>query len=456
MRRRRLIVLVIALMALAGAGAFAYVSSTGVHGSARQTAMAYFKAWQDGSPDRMYEMVSDPPADFVQRHLGLSEELRVKKIELSPGALKNTGDDSAEIPFTGVRTLADMGPWPFDGVLRLAVRERRWKVLWSPETLHPALKDGGALTLDKIKVPGIDLVTKSGVTMPLNSGAEPYLRELNERLGTMKTGWAINARSASGKARRLVVYQPPPARQVRTTLSRPVQAAAARALDGVRRPAAIVAVRAGTGEILAIADRLSGERSALETFYPLGQLGQAVAPALTWGFDEKGMATGVGGLCGYLSAEDLAAHSVAEAKATPLCMAVLAAAVDGGTWHAPRLVTAKAAKKLDGAPPAERSLDARTGDGLRAAMRQVAGGGAPAEGVVATDGGADAVGGGAVGTWPAGVFSEYGSARDAEGGRNHVWLIGYQGDVAFSVLVENGGSANASVLPIAIRFVRAL
>ncbi|MEU7001186.1 penicillin-binding transpeptidase domain-containing protein [Nonomuraea sp. NPDC046570] len=515
MRRRRLLVLVTALLALGGAGTFAYVSATGVKGSAGQTAAAYFEAWQGGYPDTMRDLVADPPADFVQRHLGLNEELRVEKLELRPGAVRSTGEETAEVAFAGTRTITEMGPWPFQGTLRLAVRGTKWKVLWAPETLHPALKDGGSVTLDEIKVPGVELVTKSGIKMPFNSGAEPYLMELNERLGTVNSGWAINARTAGGQVRRLVVYQPPPARQVRTTLSRPVQAAAARALDGVRQPAAVVAVRASTGEILAIADRLGGERAALQTLYPPGsafkvvtaagllaaglrpdsvvpcpgatrlpggmheflnpegkdrgdlpfgtaftqpcnttfveQVGSRLkAPGLAalaknWGFDGKGLATGVGGLCGSASPADApdkigaAAMGTGSVKATPLCMAVAAAAVDSGTWRAPRLVTVKAARKLDGAPPKGAELDGRVTEGLRAMMRQAV------------------VPGSTVGRGlPGGVSGVTGTAEPADGGRKHAWFVGFRGDVAFSVLVENGGSGDTAALPIAARFLKGL
>lgn len=444
MRRRRLVGLLVALVVVAGAGAFAFVAASGVSGSAGATAGAYFAAWQRSDIASMERLVADPPQDFADQHLDFAEQFKVNALTLRAGALKVTGEETAELPFTGVRQLTGMGPWGFSGTLRLAVHEGAWKVLWGPETLHPALKDGGALTLDEVEVSGIELVTRSGAKLPHDNAAEPYLDELKERLGEVNTGWAIRAAASGGKEKTLVVFQPPPGKQVRVTLSRPVQAAAARALDGVPREAAIVAIKASTGEILAVADRM-GQMAAFVRFFPPGSTfkvvtaaglvraglsassGVACPPSYTipngrtfenaddsvtastlggafavscnttfaeqavtrlgatrldevakeWGFGRRVLPTGVGGLCGAIEPTanpDMVGENAigqGSVRASPLCMATLAAAVGSGTWRAPRFVTAKAARKLDGAPPAEIALDQHMAGELRTMMRQV-------------------------------------------------------------------------------------
>src|SRR5262245_40370174 len=122
MRRRRLIVLVIALVAVVGAGAFAFIASDRIKGSAAQTASGYFAAWLKGDVSAMARLVYHPPDDFAIRHRTLSDELHIESIQLTPGPLKSTGEYSAEVPFTGVRELTEFGPWPFAGTLHLAVR----------------------------------------------------------------------------------------------------------------------------------------------------------------------------------------------------------------------------------------------------------------------------------------------------------------------------------------------
>ncbi|MFD1935783.1 MULTISPECIES: penicillin-binding transpeptidase domain-containing protein [Nonomuraea] len=505
MRRRRLIGLLVALGVVAGAGAFAFVASSGVHGSAMATAGAYLAAWQRSDVTSMEQLVADPPADFTDRHLAFADQFRVSALTLKPGSLKVTGEETAELPFSGTRQLTGMGPWAFAGTLRLAVKDGAWKVLWGPETLHPALRNGGTLSLEETEVSGVELVTRSGAAFPHDSAAEPYLDRLKERIGETNTGWAIRATAPGAEGRTLVVFQPPPARQVHVTLSRPVQAAAARALDGVDEAAAIVAVKASTGEVLAVADRL-GEAGAFERLFPPGSTFKVVTAAslleagmtassavacppsyagiansgdqtattlagafavscnttfvqqaLTslgaarlervateWGFDGRKLPTGVGGQCGRLTPEadrsTLALNSIGQGtvEASPLCMAALAAAVDSGIWRSPRLVTAKAARKLDGAPPAEVTLDQRVVQDLRTMMRQVV-----SEGTAKDAGlGAD-------------VAGKTGTA-EVPAGRPHAWFVGYQGDLAFCVFVKNGGSGAKVAIPIAARFLGAL
>ncbi|MEV4162682.1 penicillin-binding transpeptidase domain-containing protein [Nonomuraea dietziae] len=511
MRRRRLVGLLVALAVVVGAGAFAFVAASGVSGSAMATADAYLAAWQRSDITSMERMVADPPKDFTDRHLAFAEQFRVNALTLRAGALKATGEETAELPFTGTRQLTGMGPWGFAGTLRLAVRESAWKVLWGPETLHPALKDGGALALEEVEVSGVELVTRSGATFPHDSAAEPYLDELKERLGETNTGWAIRAAARGAKPRTLVVFQPPPARQVRVTLSRPVQAAAARALDGVAREAAIVAIKASTGEILAVADRL-GQKAAFQRFFPPGSTFKVVTSAgllkaglsaasgvacpssftipngrtfknasesvtasslagafavscnttfveqavtrlgatrldevaKEWGFGRRVLPTGVGGLCGAIdpttNPDRVGENAIGQGsvRASPLCMATLAAAVGSGTWRAPRLVTAKAARKLDGAPPAEIALDQRVAGELRTMMRQVV-----------ADGTARGAGLGAD------VAGKTGTAEVGDG-PPHAWFVGYRGDLAFCVFVKHGGSGAKVALPIAASFLGAL
>ena len=225
----------------------------------------------------MSRLVAEAPSDFVERHLALSRDLDIESLTLTPGTLKRQGE-RAELPFQGVRGIKDLGSWAFASTLRLALRDGRWKVLWTPETLHPALKDGGRLRFREVPAPGIELVTRSGVRFPHDSGAEDYLGGLNADVGTTESGYVLEAVAADGRIEKLVTFPPPNAKKVKTTFSRPIQAAAARALDGVDRPAAIVAIQADTGQVLAVADRLGGE-GAFRGYYPPGSTFKVITAA---------------------------------------------------------------------------------------------------------------------------------------------------------------------------------
>jgi cell division protein FtsI/penicillin-binding protein 2 len=55
------------------------------------------------------------------------------------------------------------------------------------------------------------------------------------------------------------------------------------------------------------------------------------------------------------------------------------------------------------------------------------------------------------------VSGKTGTAEfDANPAHTHAWFVGWQGDIAFAVFVENGGDSTASAVPLAETFLRAL
>ncbi|MEV7964558.1 penicillin-binding transpeptidase domain-containing protein [Sphaerisporangium sp. NPDC088356] len=450
MRRRGLLALVVVSLVIVAAALVALVvDSRRVTGSPRVTGQAYLDAWAAENLAEMRELVASPPPDFLDQHRRLSTDLQILSIKLTPGAVVRRGERSADMPFEGARQIGELGQWKFSSVLHLAVRDGGWKVVWTPETLHPGLAANERLRMTEIPVPGTDLLTRQGKPLPHDSGAERYFKDLTGRVDDLyvdpPTGWAIEAVASTGKSRRLVVFRQAAERRFRTTLDWWTQAAAARALDGVSDPAAIVAVRPSTGEVLAVADRLPGQ-GAFYRPYPVEDLGEGGLrrEAAEFGFGGK-LKSGLGGVCGTVrdagngdqpGADAIGRNSV---RATPLCMALVAAAVQNGTWRPPRLMSEDAVGRLEtDGRPRPRKLPPQVLAPLRSTMT-----------AVVTDGTAAPSG------LPAGVAGKTGTARAASG-EDHAWFVGYRGDLAFAVLVEHGGTGAAAATPIAVRFLDAL
>lgn len=510
MRHRRLLVVVSAVVAMTGAVAFAVAAGGGVKGSAAETATAYFAAWRRGEVATMARLVHRPPADFAARHRAMGVEIGVESLELRPGQVRGTGEETAEVPFAGTRKLADLGDWPFDGTLRLAVRDGAWKVLWAPETLHPLLKDGGTVALVEIDRPATELVTREGEPIPHNSYAEVFLSRLREEFDEVSAGWELVARAPGRPDRRLLAAEPKVERE-RTTLSRPVQAAAARALDATP-DAAIVAIEASTGEVLAVADRLGGNHSAFHDTFPPGSsfkivtaaalLGSGLDPAAQVpcpavytipghrsfqndGMAERGtltLADAFAHSCNTtfvqqvterlgLTALREAAHRWGFGQALPTgaqgtCGSIEdaadpdwlgAAAIGQGTVAASPLCMATiAAAVADGTWRPPRVLSA-------AGARRVDGD--PPEPVTLDGEVVTALRGmmravveyGTAGRrgLPPGVAGKTGTA-EVEGTRSHGWFIGFRDDLAFCVFVRHGGAGAASAVPVAARFLNGL
>ncbi|GAA3339947.1 penicillin-binding transpeptidase domain-containing protein [Amorphoplanes nipponensis] len=124
---------------------------------------------------------------------------------------------------------------------------------------------------------------------------------------------------------------------------------------------------------------------------------------------------------------------------SPLAMAGATAAVARGRFVQPRLVTepAPAAPAADGPELAESSVQP-----LRTMMREVVTKG------TATDL-ADVPG--------KPVSGKTGTAEFKDGAEEtHAWFVGWQGDIAFAVMVEKGGAGAEAAVPIAARFLTAL
>ena len=139
--RRWVIVAVVAVVVLAGAGAGAWWWLLRPRAEPGPVAAVYLAAWGRKDWPVMQAQVEAPPADFAGQHAAMAETLRVTAASFTPGTATVT-DDRAEVPFQARLQLRALGEWPYQGVLRLVRRDDRWRVDWSPATLHPAQAAG--------------------------------------------------------------------------------------------------------------------------------------------------------------------------------------------------------------------------------------------------------------------------------------------------------------------------
>lgn len=303
-------------------------------------------------------------------------------------------------------------------------------------------------------------------------------------------------------------------RPVKTTIDPRVQRAAADALSGVKKDASLVAVDPRTGHILAAANKPGGANRALEGRYPPGSTFKVVTTAalLEQGvrpsdgaacpkyahvngqrFENQGEFTlpkgstfqdvfaescntyfvgargklsdgalrdtarafGVGGSWDVgagtydgsvpvnNSDNDKAASVIGQGRvqASPLVMASLAATVSDGRFRQPVLVPDAVREKYR----APKELDPKVIADLRGLMR-----------TTVTSGSGHALKG-----LPGEPHAKTGTAEFGtdKPPRTHAWMIGYQGggsDLAWAVLLEDGGSGGADAGPVAARFLKKL
>jgi cell division protein FtsI/penicillin-binding protein 2 len=305
-----------------------------------------------------------------------------------------------------------------------------------------------------------------------------------------------------------------PGKPLPTTLDLRVHRAGAQALEGVDKPASLVALRPSTGEVLAVVNKPGGYNRALLGTYPPGSTFKIVtASALVAGGVTPGQTVEcpaektIGGFpfhnaefhdYGTLRFVDAFAHSC---NTTFGDMAVRRLGADRLSKVASDFGFGASIKigvpAVDAAFPAPHDdtdlASAAIGQGrvLASPLNMAAVAGAIAAGTwrqprlvpaslvpdggtpprplepavvsalrrlmpaVVSEGTASGV------SFPAGTAgktgtAEYGSAEDGKNPPTHSWFIGYKGDLAFAVVVEGGGTGAQVAAPVAARFLKAL
>jgi len=348
---------------------------------------------------------------------------------------------------------------------------------------------------------------RPGTTIGLNGLQQAYQAKLAGKATT-----EIVMQNAAGKQVRVLHRWPgSPGSDVRTTISGPVQQAARNALSGAGFSAAIIAVRAGSGGILAVARHNAAGTLAvnpLDGRYQPGQSFTIVSTAallaanavnakrtvlcsrrnsagqefsnvpvepnlgprptfrdvfahacstafvgLSLVLTSRQLTSaaenfGIGGPAwtlplpsfpgrmnnpgsdsGPLAADTIGRGSV---LVSPLDMALVAGAVDSGTWRAPLLVTGPSTQR-----PTGRKIGSSVASQLRGLMRSTV-----------TSGAARAanVPGGA-------VFGQVGTGLvPGHHGLHAIWFVGFRGKVAFAVVVFARSAAFTPAVQIASQF----
>ncbi|MFB9622529.1 penicillin-binding transpeptidase domain-containing protein [Nonomuraea helvata] len=484
-------------------------------GSPKETADKYLAAWSDQDYAGMRALVADPPADFETWHRRFRTDLKLTGAQFyvprASGVFASYGE---EISFAA--KLTGQEDWDYSGQLKLVERDRTWKVAWTPATIHPLLRKGRSLRV--ITQQGDPLRVLAADGTPINTPSAPgSVQQLVE--GIKQT---FPDRFKSQNRDRIDLYEGdrpiqtvvPAAgyRPIQTTVDLKVHRAGAKALEGVSQPASLVALRASTGEILAVVNRPGGFNRALLGKYPPGSTFKVVtASALVADGTEPSRRVtcpaeqNIGGFpfhnanfedFGSLSFEEAFAHScnttfgqmsvdrlkggrLAEVArsfgfGTPITPGVPAVRAEfpdpkddtdlasaaigqGRVLASPLNMASVAAAIASGAWIAphlvkEELIPGAQPDNPRPLEPGVVAALRKLMPAVVTEGTAHAV------RFPEGTAGKTGTAEYGSGKEppTHSWFIGYRGDLAFAVIAEGAGPGAAVAAPAAARFLTAL
>ncbi|RSN02662.1 cell division protein FtsI [Nonomuraea sp. WAC 01424] len=513
----------------AGGGAY-YLLRT--RGTPAETAQRFAAAWQAGDKAAMTAELATPQqlTAYDQQRSALGVESATVKL----GRITE-GDGRARVPYTATLALKNIGSWSYDGQIDLVVADRTWKVDWRPTALHPQLTQGATFAV-KTNWPQraaitdadggrIDGGTSGGSVQQLVGYLDKATKKDVAKLGSSyKTGQAIGRGGLQETFQKRLAGTPTTQIQlggktlgtiegtggkpVETSLAPRAQAAAVAAVKGVEKPTSMVAIRASTGEILAVVNNQGGFNRALDGRYAPGSTFKAVTAIglLAAGMSPADKVTcpmyaTVGGMkirnsekeeFGSLSFLDSFAHSCNTTFA-PLAEQRLGAdkllkTAEAVGFNQPLNIGVPATKasfpraqsdaelaaesfgqaRITASPLMLASVAAAIADGtwrpptLVPSLKQKAEDQALPKGVkeqlhgmmaaVVSKGTARSSG------LPAGTYGKTGTAEFGTGEKldTHAWFMGFKGDVAFAVVVEGGGTGGKVAAPVAATFLKGL
>ncbi|MFA1541146.1 penicillin-binding transpeptidase domain-containing protein [Actinomadura monticuli] len=511
-------------------------------------AKRYVAAWSGGDLAAMKALTDGPPADFEQRLTRMRDDLGVTAQRYTVASVGDPDGGRAGGSYTAELTLAGDRKWTYEGALPLVEREGEWLVRWSPELVYPELKEGQRLRASRawpdraavLAADGGDLSSSpSGSARQLAGPVGAASQDAAEKLGApYRKGDPVGADGLQRQYERRLAGTPALAVQivdadgaavktlkrfggtdgqpVRTTIAPKAQAAAGKALAGVDKPASMVALRASTGEILAVANKPGGYNRALMGQYPPGSTFKVVtAAALVAGGVSPSTKVGcpattsVGGRSfhnyqhedfGTVPFREAFAHSCnttfARLAVDKLGEKRLAQVAGQFGFNAPiiaGLPAVRAAFPGNKDETAFASASFGQGQVLTSPLNMASVAAAAADGTwrsprivdaALASQAADAGGrkpeapkklepavekalhalmpavvseGTASGVgFPSGTAGKTGTAEYGSGKNppTHAWFIGYRKDVAFAVIVEGGGTGAEAAAPIAAAFLK--
>ncbi|MFJ6844312.1 penicillin-binding transpeptidase domain-containing protein [Streptomyces griseoluteus] len=262
----------------------------------RTATSRFLTAWQQGRVTEAAAATDDTGAATALL-TGYAKDARLNHVTLTAGTA--TG---AKVPFSVKATVSYQGvskPLAYTSSLTVVRRASDGAALvgWQPAVVHPELKDGDTLMTGASGTPPVKALDRTGgeLTVTAYPSLGPVLDGLREKYGKTAGGTAgVELRVVRGKASKkaglsdktLVELSEGTPGTLKTTLDPRFQAAAEQQV-AKREKASVVALRASTGEVLAVANSGHGFNIGFQGSLAPGSTMKVITSSL---LIEKGLA----------------------------------------------------------------------------------------------------------------------------------------------------------------------
>jgi hypothetical protein len=262
----------------------------------RTVTSRFLTAWQEGRVTEAAAATDDAKAATALL-TGYTKDARLRHVTLTAGRATGT-----KVPFSVKATVSYQGvskPLAYRSSLTVVRRASDGAALvgWQPAVVHPELRDGDTLVTGASGTPPVKALDRTGgeLTVTAYPSLGSVLDGLREKYGKTAGGKAgVELRVVRGKAsekaglsdKTLVELSEGTPGTVKTTLDPRFQAAAEQQV-AKREQASVVALRASTGEILAVANSGHGFNIAFQGSLAPGSTMKVITSSL---LIEKGLA----------------------------------------------------------------------------------------------------------------------------------------------------------------------
>ncbi|MBV9448465.1 MAG: cell division protein FtsI [Streptosporangiaceae bacterium] len=472
-------------------------------------AAAFLSAWARQDWPAMRALTVAPPADFAAVNQNAFTAMSVRQATFTAGKLKVKGTAASE-PVTERLALAGLGSITVPTALHLTQQTNgRWLVDWEPATIIPQLKPGDHVKVRLVWPARAPVLAADGTPLaPLARTVAADLEVAQERrlAGTPRADITV-VDGAGHRVATVATVASHPGKAVRTTIDPAIQNAAEAAMASEKKSAALIAVNARTGAVLAaVSANAGGFDQAIDGGFPPGSTfkildstaliehgltpastascpktitedgevfhnaeGDGPVSTLLQAFTESCNTAFIGLVSSQLTASDVHAVGALYRLGKTMHIGVTAFSgsvpepVDGADLAATSIGQGRVlVSPLDMAMVAAavdtgtvRSPRLVIGDGSASATRLPAGVVSGLHTMMASV----VASGTAAGTGlPAGTYAKTGTAQfgTTKPLKLDAWLVGFRGDIAFAALVvDSPGDGGPTCGPIVARFLSA-
>jgi cell division protein FtsI/penicillin-binding protein 2 len=185
-RRRAFWLWMTALIAIVAAAALAgalLLAGAGSSEQATDVADRYLSAWQRHDWRTMRGLAQSPPPELVATYQAMVRDLGTTRERYARRSARAAGSETT-VTFRAALTTGAVGDFGYDGSLTLVRGAGRWRVRWSPGSVHPQLTEGAHFATARIVPPRAPILAADGSPLTANSttieiGIEP--RRIRDR-----------------------------------------------------------------------------------------------------------------------------------------------------------------------------------------------------------------------------------------------------------------------------------